>query len=369
MKALPIKDLRPGMVVTEPIYTNSGQRILDADSVLTGESIYRLSFYNISSVKVKKADENGSGEQYTAMIPNPSRVSNPSYSQKVKAQPEFMKYQIEYIKLINSIREVFDTIIRHPEAPIDTSHFLKDFSSLISICRNTVDLLDKLHNMRLDDDSVYTHCLNVALISRVIGKWLRFTSEERDVLTLCGLFHDIGKTSIPDEILNKPDKYTDEEFTLIKQHPLFGYKILKKLPIDKRIKKAALHHHERYDGTGYPQGLQGADIDDYAGIIAIADVYDATTSARSYRSPLCPFQAIAMFENDGLQKYSPQYILTFLDRIASTYQNNRVLLNNGQSATVVMINPNHLAKPMIQMDDGSVIDMQTNSDLEIVKII
>ena len=111
MKALPIKDLRPGMVVTEPIYTNSGQRILDADSVLTGESIYRLSFYNISSVKVKKADENGRGEQYTAMIPNPSRVSNPSYSQKVKAQPEFMKYQIEYIKLINSIREVFDTII------------------------------------------------------------------------------------------------------------------------------------------------------------------------------------------------------------------------------------------------------------------
>ncbi|MEY8391629.1 HD-GYP domain-containing protein [Lachnospiraceae bacterium] len=369
MKILPIKDLRPGMVVTEPIYTNSGQKILDADSILTSESIYRLSFYSIHSVNVKEVDNEGSSEQYTAMIPNPSRASNPSYSQKVKAQPEFMTYQIEYVKLINSIRELFEKIIRHPDSPIDTKHLLEDFSSLVSICRTTVDLLDKLHNMRLDDDSVYAHCLNVALLSRVIGKWLRFTPEERNVLTLCGLFHDIGKTSIPDEILNKPDKYTEEEFTLIKQHPLFGYKILKKLPIDERIKKAALHHHERYDGSGYPQGLQAADIDDYAGIIAIADVYDATTSARSYRSPLCPFQAIAMFEKDGLQKYSPQYILTFLDRIASTYQNNRVLLNNGQSATVVMINSSHLTKPMIQMDDGSVIDMQKKPELEIVKII
>ena len=93
------------------------------------------------------------------------------------------------------------------------------------------------------------------------------------------------------------------------------------------------------------------------------------TAARSYRSPLCPFQAIAMFEKDGLQKYSPKFILTFLNRIASTYQNNRVLLNNGLSAKIVMINSKHLTKPMLQMDDGSVIDMLSHSDLEIIKII
>ncbi|MCI9082880.1 MAG: HD-GYP domain-containing protein [Lachnospiraceae bacterium] len=370
MKTIHIKDLQPGMVVSEPVYTSSGQRILDANTTLTSESIYRLSYYSVHKVNIAETDTEGTGEQsVAASIPNPSRASNPSYSQKIKAQPEFMKFQIEYTKQINSIHEVFDSIIKNPQTPVDTRQILNNFTSMISICRTTVDLFDKLHNMRLDDDSVYAHCLNVALIARIIGKWLRFSPEERNVLTLCGLFHDIGKTSIPDEILNKPDKYTDEEFTLIKQHPLFGYKILKKLPLDDRIKKAALHHHERHDGSGYPQGLNGSDIDDYAGIIAIADVYDATTAARSYRSPLCPFQAIAMFEKDGLQKYSPQYILTFLDRIASTYQNNRVLLNSGQSATIVMINSKHLTKPMIQMDDGSVIDMLSHPDLEIVKII
>ncbi|MCI8495089.1 MAG: HD-GYP domain-containing protein [Lachnospiraceae bacterium] len=365
MKTLAIKDLIPGMVLGETVYTSQGQLIMEANSTLTSEGIYKLSFYNISHVNVEDSDS-GLSEGY---LPNPSRASNPSNSQKVKSQPEFMKFQIEYTKETNALRQVFDGIIANPNAPIDLDQILNNFSTLVASINTTVDLFDKLHNMRLDDDSVYSHCLNVALIARRMGKWLRFSREELNILTLCGLFHDIGKTSIPDEILNKPEKYTDEEFTLIKQHPLFGYKLLKKLPIDDRIKKAALQHHERCDGSGYPQGLLENSIDDYAEIIAIADVYDATTAARSYRAPLCPFQAIALFQKDGLQKYRPQYILTFLNRIASTYQNNRVLLNSGQSAKIVMINAKHLTKPMIQMDDGSIIDMLTKPELEIIKII
>ena len=129
-----------------------------------------------------------------------------------------------------------------------------------------------------------------------------------------------------------------------------------------------MQHHERWDGSGYPQNIEGNAIEDYAAIVAIADVYDATTAARSYRPPLCPFQAISMFEKDGLQKYHPKYI-TFLNRIATTYQHNRILLSNGRSANIVMINSKHLTRPMIQMDDGSVIDMLDNPELEITKII
>lgn len=301
--------------------------------------------------------------------PNRSRASNPSYSQKIKSQPEFMAYQIAYNKEVNSLRDVFDNIIKNPNAAIDTRKILDDYSELTALTKTTVDLFDKLHNMRLDDDSVYSHCLNVALIAGRMGKWMHFSQEDLEVLTLCGLFHDIGKVQIPDEILNKPGKYTDEEFTLIQQHPLTSYKLLKYLPIDERVKNAALMHHERSDGSGYPQKLKSTQIDDFAEIIAIADVYDAMTAARSYRSPLCPFQAISMFEKDGLQLYSPKYILTFLNRIANTYQNNRVLLNNGQSANIVMINSKHLTRPMIQLDDGSVVDMLNLPEWEIIKII
>lgn len=383
MKNLPIRDLEPGMIIAKAIYTSRGQLVMEENTVLTAELISRLSFYSIYNATIKD-DGNSSTEaslsesgadkpeeapaQEATAAPS-NLASNTFYSHKVKSQPEFMKYQIEYNKEIRSVKEIFDAVIQNPEAPIDFGQILNDFNKLIASCRTTVALFDKIHNMRQDDDSVYAHCLNVALISRMMGKWLKLDDNERDILTLCGLFHDIGKMSIPDEILNKPDKYTDEEFALIKQHPLFSYKLLKYQPIDERIKKAALQHHERWDGSGYPQNISGDAIEDYAAIVAIADVYDATTAARSYRPPLCPFQAISMFEKDGLQKYHPKYILTFLNRIATTYQHNRILLNNGQSANIVMINSKHLTRPMIQMDDGSVIDMLDNSDLEITKII
>ena len=304
-----------------------------------------------------------------ANIPSRSRAAHPSYAQKVKSQPEFMTYQIEYQKEVNSIRSIFDTIISHPEVPVNTRQVLEDCSRLAGLNATTLDFFDRLHNMRLDEDSVYSHCLNVALIARQMGKWLRLAPGELDVLTLCGLFHDIGKIQIPEEILNKPGKYTEEEFALIRQHPLAGYNLLKNLPADDRIKKAALLHHERSDGSGYPQKRKAEQIDDFAEIIAIADVYDAMTAARSYRSPLCPFQAIDMFEKDGLQLYRPKYILTILNRIANTYQNNRVLLNNGQSANIVMINANHLTRPMIQLDNGAVVDMLNLPEWEIIRII
>ena len=104
-------------------------------------------------------------------------------------------------------------------------------------------------------------------------------------------------------------------------------------------------------------------------VVAIADVYDAMTAARSYRAPLCPFQVIERFEQEGLQKYKPKFILTFLQHIASTYQNNRVLLSNGQSANIVMLNQQHLARPIVQLNDNSCIDLSTRLDLHIQSIL
>lgn len=128
-------------------------------------------------------------------------------------------------------------------------------------------------------------------------------------------------------------------------------------------------HHERCDGSGYPSHLHRDDIHPSAMIVAIADVYDAMTAARPHRPPLCPFQVISSFEHDGLSLYPPKYILTFLERIASTYQNNRVLLSDGQSANIVLLNKNHLSSPIVQLDDNQCIDLSTMPDLYIRAIL
>lgn len=376
MKEYQTKDLLPGMVTAIPVRTKRGQLIINPNVELTRTLISRLEFYGIASVQITE-DKQAAAPMETPKNPAyfpakspvsaPSPVSDASYSQKLKSSPEFQRFQVDFTLRSQDLKNCFDAYLSDG-GTVNKEELLSKTISLVGPKQTTLDVFDMLHNMRQVNDSTYAHSLNVAIISRIIGKWLHFSNEELDTLTLAGLLHDIGKTKIPDEVLNKDGKLTDEEFQMIRNHPKYGYDILKSQPLNSHIKKAALMHHERCDGSGYPMGLTMEEIDDYALIIAIADVYDAMTAARSYRAPLCPFEVIAEFEKDGLQKYKPKYILTFLENIANAYQNNRVMLSDGTSARIVLLNHRRLSKPLVQLDDGACIDLE-KSPLYIKAII
>ena len=376
MKEYQTKNLLPGMVTATPVRTKRGQLIINPNVELTRTLISRLEFYGIASVQItedKQAAAPMEAPKDPAYFPAkspvsaPSPVSDASYSQKLKSSPEFQRFQVDFTLRSQDLKNCFDAYLSDG-GTVNKEELLSKTISLVGPKQTTLDVFDMLHNMRQVNDSTYAHSLNVAIISRIIGKWLHFSNEELDTLTLAGLLHDIGKTKIPDEVLNKDGKLTDEEFQMIRNHPKYGYDILKSQPLNSHIKKAALMHHERCDGSGYPMGLTMEEIDDYALIIAIADVYDAMTAARSYRAPLCPFEVIAEFEKDGLQKYKPKYILTFLENIANAYQNNRVMLSDGTSARIVLLNHRRLSKPLVQLDDGACIDLE-KSPLYIKAII
>ena len=376
MKEYQTKDLLPGMVTAIPVRTKRGQLIINPNVELTRTLISRLEFYGIASVQITENKQVATPMEtpkdpayFPAKSPvsAPSPVSDASYSQKLKSSPEFQRFQVDFTLRSQDLKNCFDAYLSDG-GTVNKEELLSKTISLVSPKQTTLDVFDMLHNMRQVNDSTYAHSLNVAIISRIIGKWLHFSNEELDTLTLAGLLHDIGKTKIPDEVLNKDGKLTDEEFQMIRNHPKYGYDILKSQPLNSHIKKAALMHNERCDGSGYPMGLTMEEIDDYALIIAIADVYDAMTAARSYRAPLCPFEVIAEFEKDGLQKYKPKYILTFLENIANAYQNNRVMLSDGTSARIVLLNHRRLSKPLVQLDDGACIDLE-KSPLYIKAII
>ena len=127
------------------------------------------------------------------------------------------------------------------------------------------------------------HSRRVAEYSRVIAKRMGKSVLEQEMIYRAGLLHDVGKIRIPIDIINKPGKLTDEEYDLIKIHPVTGYHILKDISEHYDMATAAKYHHERYDGKGYPNGLQGENIPEMARILAVADSYDAMTSNRSYR--------------------------------------------------------------------------------------
>lgn len=154
----------------------------------------------------------------------------------------------------------------------------------------------------------------------------------------------------------------------MRDHVKRGYQLLKDQPIDIRIKEVCLLHHERCDGSGYPFHAEASRITPFAKIVAIADVYDAMTARRSYRGALCPFDVIQMFDEEGLNKYDPHYIMTFLNRITSSYLHNNVRLNDGREGEIVMINPMCLYRPMVRVG-SEFIDLLKNPNLKIEAIL
>lgn len=148
---------------------------------------------------------------------------------------------------------------------------------VVQTLAETIDAKDKYTN---------GHSTRVANYAREIAKRYGYTPKQQNDIYMMGLLHDVGKIGVPDAVINKPGKLNDKEFELIKVHPVIGGNILKKIVEMPKLSIGAKYHHERYDGSGYPDGLSGNDILEEAQIIAVADAYDAMSSRRSYRDVL-----------------------------------------------------------------------------------
>lgn len=161
----------------------------------------------------------------------------------------------------------------------------------------------------IDAKDTYTngHSSRVAEYSRMIAERAGYTEEKLDDIYMMGLLHDVGKIGVPDAVINKPARLTDYEFSLIKNHPVMGARILKNIKEMPQLSSGARWHHERYDGKGYPDGLKGKDIPEEARIIAIADSYDAMTSRRSYRDPLSQDVVRSEIEKGKGTQFDPDF--------------------------------------------------------------
>lgn len=161
----------------------------------------------------------------------------------------------------------------------------------------------------VDAKDTYTngHSARVAEYSRRIAELAGFSKKDQDDIYMIGLLHDIGKIGIPDAIINKPSRLNDEEYAIIKTHPILGEKILERIEEFPNLVTGAKYHHERYDGKGYPDGLSGENIPVEARIIAVADAYDAMSSKRAYRGVIPQLQVRAEMEKGKGTQFDPVF--------------------------------------------------------------
>ena len=179
-----------------------------------------------------------------------------------------VKHAVELIRLQRNLEGMVEEKTRENE------------NLFLHVVESLADAIDAKDN--------YTkgHSGRVAIYSKEIAKRYGYDEKHQEQIFMMGLLHDVGKIGVPDEVINKPGRLTDEEFAKIKKHPGIGGKILGNIKEMPSLVAGAKWHHERYDGKGYPEGLAGDDIPEEARIIAVADAYDAMTSTRSYRGAL-----------------------------------------------------------------------------------
>jgi putative nucleotidyltransferase with HDIG domain len=254
-------------------------------------------------------------------VPLEKEIENASklYSNTIQFVKNFIKDArmgkvVHYKKAVPLVNTIIESVMRNPNA------------------------LTTLTNLKSYDAYTYTHCVNVAVLSVVFGKFLGFSLDRLSLIGIGGLFHDIGKCRLPEEILNKPGGLTKQEFEIMKKHPREGYESMQRQEdIPSEILAIILEHHEKYNGRGYPQGLSEEEITRLANIVSVVDVYDALTTDRVYRKAVHPYKAMKILFMGREQDFYPGLAEMFVKCLGIYPVGSLVKIDTGEYGIVVEI--------------------------------
>lgn len=342
-----IADVSPNMMLARDLPGEGATFLLRSGTILTANLIHHLQQWGVSALDVV-ADEEGT----------PELIAN-------DAENLLEKYQ----DTVNQLRQAFESIAYFKEVPLRKMKELADQS--IEPLVQSGSIISQFHVMRrIDDDYTFRHSVNVSIIAGILAKWMGYRGNELKNIILAGLLHDVGKTQIPMNILNKPGKLLADEMEIMQLHSTFGYHFVSQTDqVSEAVALSILQHHERLDGSGYPQGLRNNEIHDAAKIIAISDVYDALTSDRIYRRRFTPFSAVEILINEMGDQLDARGCSTFLLNVRDYLIGNVIMLSDGRKATVVLSGRFMAARPLVRTTDGEFIDLEQNKELTITKVL
>ncbi len=235
-----------------------------------------------------------------------------------------------------------------------------------------------LAGIKVKTNYKYAHFFNVCLYSIIMAKALKMSHADMIYLGAAAILHDVGKFKIPQDLLERPSKLTREEFERVKAHSLEGYLMLLNMGVvDKRIADAVLQHHERIDGSGYPDGIKGSEISLLAQVIGLADTYDAITSHKSYKSGVLPHEAAEVIKQLRGSLFAPHLVDCLVQYVICYPVGSELLLNTNQVAEVITANVETPLRPIVKVltdKNGNVLsstytlDLKSHSEVKVVEI-
>ncbi len=332
--------LKEGMIVAKTIYTSNGAILLNEGMELKHKYIEKLMELGISSIYI---DEN---------------LSDSSEIYQVVKEQTKSEALVMMRRIMNNI-----AFFNEEEASKVSNVVTKIVDGLLTNDEILINLID----IRTVDDYTFGHSVNVCILSLVTAMSLGYQRNQLIDLGIGAILHDIGKTQISIDILNKPSKLTLNEYKEIKKHTLLGYEILRNIKsISNDAVNIALSHHERYDGNGYPNNIKASDIHEFARIVSVADVYDALTTNRIYRRQINSDIAINYLLSMSGSQFDKRMVEGFTKSVAKYPLGKGVILNTGEKGYVVKNRKDNINRPVVRVlydKEGKVLTSHHEIDL------
>lgn len=363
MRRVRTDQLRPGMKVARTIYASDGRILLNAGVELKDSYIKHLLRIGVPAAFIEDSE--------APNVEPPDLISDKTRLQGIIAVKEVMV----------QVREQMEQDLSGRRRPfvIDASKVLSTVRSLVDEVIRSRNVVASLNEVRTLDDYTFGHCVNVAVLSVATGLDLGYDVGRLRDLAIGAMLHDIGKTKIPREILQKPGELNQAELALVRRHTEMGFEVLKKMPeISLLSAHVALQHHERWGGDGYPRGLKGMEIHEYARIVAVVDVFDAMVSDRIYRKAHPTIEVLEMISASGDFQFDHRIISAFLRNVAPYPVGSHVRLNTGERGVVVHVTKGLAQRPKVRIvahPSGQPVakpyevDLASNHSLFIAKLL
>ncbi|MFB5676992.1 HD-GYP domain-containing protein [Paenibacillus terreus] len=371
MTMLSIKDVIPGFKLKSDVLTELGSVLLSKGQVLLPRDLEILHAFLIKEVEIEM-DQTVEG--YKALEGNKQAAKQQdknkenvalAFSNFTTEENEWEKFNEAYDKTLALVKQAFHLVLVSELPVLELRTRLKEMFNYI----HKYNVITFTPQSMSESDYIYHNAVMCSLTSYLLAQWAGLPQKDWIPAAFAGLLHDIGNAKVDHNILHKPSALTPEEAAEMRQHTIYGYELLSKVKgINEGVRLAALQHHEKVDGSGYPMKIKGQQTHIYARIASVADIFHAMTLQKAYRKAQSPYLVLEQIKSEAFGKLDPAIVQTFISKATQLGMGTKIRLNDQRTGEIVFADRDYPTRPMVNID-GEIINLVQNTNLYIEEII
>jgi HD-GYP domain-containing protein (c-di-GMP phosphodiesterase class II) len=365
MPNISVAEVKPGSKIIKDVVTPLGGVLFPKGKIILPRDVEILQAFLIQQVEI----EGNQGEAIPAENVKAAAKTLPVkagtlINESVLAKSNSSLHD-EYEKMLILIKQSYRSVAA---ASIPIFELRSQLEALIGNLKE-YHVLKFAPRILNDEDYNYHNAVLSALTCYKIAQWCGYPQKDWMQAAFAGLLHDIGNVKVDGALLHKPTPLNGAELEEVRRHTTYGYQLLRNVTaINEGVRLAALQHHEKIDGTGYPLHLEGSQIHVYAKIVAVADIFHAMTLEKAYRKAQSPYLVLEQLQTESFGKLDPVIVQTFIQKTTDLYNGTRIRLSDGRHGEIIFTDRSNPTRPMVQVE-GKIVNLMMERELYIQEII